>query len=682
MSRRLFHLFPLLLCVFTVTAQGSKKIQKANASFADFAFIEARKAYLKIVEEGDATIEVYRNLADSYYFNSEPNKAVDWYAKLIEEYEDDANTEDLFKYAQSLKSVAKYDESNKIMDKFYKKNSKDSRGSYFKSSKDYLDFIELQSGKFRISKLYINTPYSDHGASFDRRGNVVFASPKPLGTYKKVIHKWNEMPFLDLYVSSMMESNGILRTPKPMPANLNTLFHESTTSFSKDGSTLFLTRNNINGEEKLVRSKKRTTLLKLFRADSLKNNQWGNFREVPFNSNEYSVAHPAISTDGKRLYFSSDMPGGKGKSDLYYVDLYDDGSYGEPVNLGDTINTEGRETYAFQGDNGLIYFSSDGHVGLGGLDVFVTEELEDGSYSIPLNVGKPVNTPKDDFNFIIDDKTRIGYLSSNRIGGKGDDDIYKLTQLEDLITRCKQYVKGTVKLRHMEVSNGKSTGKMLSNDILPGATVQLINKDDKVIKTVQTDNKGNYKFQLECSSIYQIKAFIDEDECFIYTPDIKVLSTTDKFEQMHTRDLEIEKLAKLHKGDDLNKILHLNKIYFDLNKDFIRPDAAIELDKVVKVMKEYPGLKIDVRSHTDCRASDKYNMDLSDRRAHSTMNYIITQGGISSTRITGRGYGESQLINRCTDGVKCSESEHDMNRRSEFIITDLGDEGPGGNNCE
>ena len=511
---------------------------------------------------------------------------------------------------------------------------------------------------------------------------MVFASPRALGTAKKVIHKWNEMPFLDLYVSSMMESNGILRTPKKMPSNLNSLFHESTTAFSKDKSTLFFTRNNIDDQEKLVRSNKRTTLLKIFRADSLPNNNWGNFRELPFNSNDYSVAHPALSPDGKRLYFSSDMPGGKGKSDLYYVDLFEDGSYGEPVNLGYTINTEGRETFPFIGDNGYLYFATDGHVGLGGLDVFVSEELEDGSYSIPLNVGKPINTPKDDFNFIINDESKIGYLSSNRTGGKGDDDIYKLTQLEDLITRCKQYVKGVVTLKHLEVSNGKATGKILSDDLVPGATVQLMNAQGEVIKTVKTDSEGAYKFQVNCSSIYEIKAFLDEDDCFNYTPDIKVLNTTDKFEQMHTRDLKLKKLAKLKKGDDLFKILNLNEIYFDLNKDFIRPDAAIELNKIVAVMQEYPGLKIDVRSHTDCRASDKYNMDLSDRRARSTIGYIINNGGISFDRISGRGYGESQLKNHCSDGVKCSEAEHDINRRSEFIVTETGEDEPNGSNCE
>ena len=376
---------------------------------------------------------------------------------------------------------------------------------------------------------------------------------------------------------------------------------------------------------------------------------WKNIEELPFNSNEYSVAHPTLSVDEKKLYFASDMPGTLGLSDLFMVDINDDGTFGEPKNLGPNINTEARENFPFISYDNELYFSSEGHVGLGGLDVFVTR-LDDEKQEI-FNVGEPVNSPMDDFSFMINANTKKGYFASNRDGGKGDDDIYSFVETKPIQWTCEQAITGVVK-------DDKTNAPLAS------AQIDLLDKDNNKIDGVFSDEQGNFKFKsvLLCNEIYFVRAAKENYNS------AELLLPKQEEEGLREVTILLEKEeVPFEIGDDLAVTLNIPIIYFDFDKSNIRPDAATELEKIVVVMKQYPTLKIDVRSHTDSRGRDAYNKKLSQRRNLSTRDYIISRG-IDSGRLIGAGYGEERLVNKCSNGVKCTEEEHQLNRRSEFIV--------------
>jgi len=649
----IYLLFSISVCFGLSSFAQGKSLEKANENFDRFAFVDARKIYLQVAESGYETKELLEKLADSYYFNAKLEDAVPWYEKLTTTYGEEIDSEYWFRYAQSLKSIEQYDESDKVMEKFNTISGNDQRAEYFINTRDYLRFIEMQSGKYRLLKLAVNSKYSDYAPSFNHLGQLVFASSRGSnGGISRNVHEWNEMPFLDLYASNILEANGILQSPNRMKGKINTKFHESSTAFTKDGKTVYFTRNNYT-KKKLGSNEEGTILLKLYRG-TLDGTKWTNIEELPFNSEEYSTAHPALSPDGKTLYFASDMPDSKGLSDLYMVAINEDGTFGTPTSLGDKINTEGRETFPYISDSGRLYFASDGHIGLGGLDVFVAVPEENGELSIPYNVGKPVNSADDDFTFVLNESTKIGYFASNRPGGKGNDDIYSFKQTGELITSCNQYVTGVVTDAN-------------SKEVLPEAEVLLLDDNNNEIQRVVADKKGAYKFNVDCATPYIIRGMKNE-----YSPTEATLQTHNVLEYEYKMPLQLAKggldIGEAKPGDDLAKLLDLEIIYFDLDKSFIRKDAEVELQKVIAALKEYPQLKIDVRSHTDSRAKDNYNMYLSERRAKSTIKYIIEKGGIDKSRISGRGYGETSLINECSNGAKCSEEEHQLNRRSEFII--------------
>jgi len=635
-----------------VSFAQEKRLARADENFDRYAFVDARKIYLDVAESGYTSADLYKKLGDSYYFNAELEESVKWYEELVNEYSSDIDPEYLFRYSQSLKSVERYEDADKVMEKFNTVTGNDQRAEYFVSTRDYLRFIEMQSGKYKLRRLYINSKFSDYAPSFNNQGQMIFASSRSgKNSIIKTVHEWNEMPFLDLYMSDIIGERRALTTPKKMKGEINTRFHESSTSFSKDGKTVYFTRNNFT-KRKLGSDAKGTILLKLYKA-TLDGQKWTNITEVSFNSEEYSVAHPALNADGTKLYFASDMPGSRGQSDLYVVDVLEDGSFGEPRNLGDKINTEGRETFPYVSDSGRLYFASDGQIGLGGLDIFVSVP-ENRGFSIPYNVGKPINSSEDDFAFVLDEKSKIGYFSSNRRGGIGDDDIYSFKQIEDLITSCGQYVEGTVTDAY-------------TREILSGTEVILLDNDNQELGRTTTNTKGQYKFPVSCETSYIVRG-----SKATYSPTEAPLVTNTALEYTHQLPLQLGKGGlsgkEVKPGDDLAKVLNLQIIYFDLDKSFIRTDAEIELQKIIAVMKEYPQMKVDVRSHTDSRSGDNYNMYLSERRAKSTIKYIVDKGKINKSRITGRGYGETTLVNNCANDVNCTETQHQENRRSEFII--------------
>jgi outer membrane protein OmpA-like peptidoglycan-associated protein len=645
------HIFiaSFLLFATNISAQEGK-IKKGNKEYSQYAFVDAQQAYLKVVEKGFKSADIYQKLGDSYYFTADYENAAKWYKSLYDGYAGSMDSDYLYRYAQSLKSIRQYEASAKIMEEFYAANGNDNRAVFFEREKDYLNAIEQEKGRFEISKVAFNSKLSDFAPSF-YLDKLVFASNGQHVKAGQRTHDWNDQPFFDLYLVDPKNSKEKISVDE-LSGKMNTKFHESTAVFTKDGSTVYFTRNNYtNGSYK--KDAKGTNRLKLYKGTKKENGNW-DIEEVSFNSNEYSVAHPALSVDEKTLYFASDMPGGKGASDLYKVAVLADG-YGAVENLGDAINTKERETFPFISADNRLYFASDGHVGLGGLDVFVTEIKPEAKFGAVYNVGKPINSAQDDFTFIIDSATDLGYFASNRKGGVGDDDIYGFKQTSPFVTSCDQFLTGFVLDQQ-------------SKEPLADAAVLLLDENNTIVSEVKSDSNGAFSLDLKCSKLYSVRSvkegFSTEEKSFASTEGNKTTIEKTLFLKKG-KDLSI---TPIEVGSDLAKVLDLEIIHFDLDRYNIRPDAAIELEKIIAVLKEYPTMKIDVRSHTDSRGRDSYNKILSERRAQSTMDYITNKGGIKRSRLTGRGYGETMLVNNCTNGVSCEDYAHEQNRRSEFIV--------------
>lgn len=646
MKKNILFSIVLSFILSSLSFSQQAKIAAADKQYDRFAFIDAIKIYEKVAEKGHKSVDLFQKLGNAYYFNAEFEKANHWYQELFA-LNTQLEPEYYFRYSETLKSVGDYKKANEMLDQFSTKSATDSRAKLYNDQKDYLQIIKENSGRYTIEELGINSEFSDYGASFSGN-NLVFASTRQTNKPVKRVQKWNNQAFTSLY-SSKVNGDGNLDTPELFSSDTDSKFNESTPVFTNDGKTMYFTRNNYNNGKKGKDSEK-IILLKLYKA-TLVNGKFSNVTELPFNSDQYSTAHPALSPDEKSLYFASDMPGTLGKSDIYKVAINADGTFGKPENLGKNINTEGKETFPFLSNDGELYFSSNGHPGLGGLDVFVSKIQKDNVFGEVKNVGEPVNSPDDDFAFLIDTKSKIGFFSSNREGGKGFDDIYKFVETKKL--ECEQLLAGT--------TTDAETAEVLEN-----VKVTLLNEKMQILKEIYSDNLGNYSFEeIECGKVYYLRA---EKKDFV-TKESKVVIDTKSGKTIFEITLD-KNIKKIEKGTDLATVFNIRIIYFDLDKWNIRPDAATDIAKVIEVMKQYPAMKIAIASHTDSRAKHKYNESLSQRRATSTLEYMVSSG-IERSRLTAKGYGETQLVNNCADGVECTETEHQANRRSQFVISEM-----------
>ena len=644
-------IYTTLVFIISLNNYAQKvKEAKANKEYEKYAYVDAIKTYERLFEKGYKSVEMLQNLGNAYYFKADLESAAKWYTELFA-LTQDLDAEYYYRYAQSLKGIKDYKKADAMLAKFNEKSGNDSRGQLAANQKDYLAQIKKNSGRYTLENAGINSDKSDYGSAF-YKNKVIFASARDTAGFGSRKHAWTGESFTNLY-GSVIGDRGTLSDAQRFGKKLNSKFHESTPVFTKDGKTVYFTRNNfLNGKK--GKDADRVTLLKIYKA-TLDGDQWTKITELPFNSDQYNVAHPALSSDEKTLYFASNMPGTIGQSDIFKVTINNDGTFGTPVNLGKTINTEGRETFPFVSEDNELYFASDGHPGLGGLDVFVSEEMNDGTYKSVQNVGEPLNSSKDDFGYLIDAKSRIGYVTSNRDGGQGSDDIYRFQETKKL--ECEQLLAGVV--------TDQETGAVIAN-----AKVTLEDQNHKVIKELITDTEGKFDFgMVACGTKFYLITQRPE-----YTTKETATITAEETGKTFV-PIELEKaVKKVTVGDDVAKAFGIKIIYFDLDKSFIRPDAAFELSKILDLMKENPTMEIDVRSHTDCRQTAAYNAALSDRRAKSTIAWLVSKG-IAKSRLTGKGYGESQLVNDCgcepTNQSNCSEEQHQANRRSEFIITKL-----------
>ena len=647
---KLLNITLAFLCTTSLFAQHERELQKANDMYKNYAYVDAIKIYEKIAEKGYVNQEMLESLGNSYYYNAEYKNALRWYEQLFEEGKYDVKAEYYYRYAQALKSVGRYDESDKMMNKFAElTGNTDTRAVLFEENQDYQEVINSNSGRLELHPVSINTEFSEYGTAL-YGDKLVFTAANSGKTSKGGVSQWTGESYYDLYTADRDQQ--ALSNKKFFSTTINTPFNESTAVFTKDGNTMYFTRNNYVNR-KIGTNVENTILLKILRATKDSNGHWGNVVEVPFNSDNYNVAHPALSPDEKYLYFASDMDGTLGESDIFRVEILGDNQYGTPENLGDIINTSGRESFPFVSKNNILYYSSDGIPGLGGLDIFAVKFYENGTVSKPINIGMPGNSADDDFCFVMDSDTKVGFLSSNRPGGKGRDDIYSFYEEKPLVFDCEKMIKGVLKDSE-------------KNDVIADGVIVLSDKTMKEVARQKTKEDGSFAFdKVDCKDLYYyLRAEIGD----YVTTEVKVDLNVegDVFYEFMIKPREIA----IDKDVDLAKVLNIKEIYFDFDKSDIRPDAAVELAKIVEVMRENPKMKIDIRSHTDSRGDDSYNLRLSDRRAKATLEWMVKQG-IERKRLTAKGYGETQLVNGCSNGVPCTEEEHQANRRSEFIIISM-----------
>jgi outer membrane protein OmpA-like peptidoglycan-associated protein/tetratricopeptide (TPR) repeat protein len=632
----------LLFAISSTVMIAQEKL--ADKFFSNYGYVKATELYQEVLKKGDTSLHVLTRLGDCYYNNSKSEKAVFWYAKALKYNTKDINPEYIYKHIQSLRSLGNYEEADSWMKKFMKIQNTDSRIKNY-NPENIAKYYELanseENNTVKIHNLPFNTKYADFG-SFIHNGQLYFASAR--NTDNKKLYGWNKEPYLDIYQVKVDKKADSVTYGAPdfiSAEKVNTDFHEASIAIANDGITMYFTRDNVGkGNKKVNYDKKGTTHLKLYKA-TLVDESWTNIIELPFNDEVFSTGHPALSPDNKQLYFVSDREGGLGSTDIYVVDIERNNTYSEPRNLGEHINTEGREMFPFVARDSTFYFSSDGHLNLGFLDIFKSQLLRDFT-AAPENLGAPYNSGFDDFayfkNASEEENEHTGYFSSNRPGGQGSDDIYAFDA-----SVCTQIIKG--------ISRNKN-----DNEILTGVTVKLINEVGKVLSEVKTGVDGTYEFTVNCNKTYTvIGSKVD------FKDDQKKVTIDSEHEKVTEADLHLEPLI-------YESQIVINPIFFDFDKSNIRTDAQYELENIVDVMRAHSTMVIKIESHTDSRGRDKYNEKLSDRRAKSTMEYIMSRG-IAANRIESAiGYGESQLLNKCANRVKCTKEEHQLNRRSYFYI--------------
>lgn len=760
----------LLLAVFflffaSFAHAQSNKLKKADSNFESFAYPQAVRGYEDLLMTGKLETEqrqtVLTNLALSYKKLQDYRNAERIYSTLFKEFEENLSSEQYLLYAQVLAGNAKYRESQKMFSKYGEYQKDDLRSGRFALA--YMDESKFHkdSALYKIEYLdKINGRFSDFSPMFYENG-LVFVAARKEGTIIKRIFNQNETPFLDLFLfpdstltfipdsseigedamaelgTSFTGFRGIDTTehegienviPNPeleieeFSKKINSKYHEGPVTFTRDFRKVIFTRNNYY-KGKTKKSNKGINMLKLYIADK-QGKKWTNIKELPFNSNEFSTGHPAFSPENNRLYFSSDMPGGFGGVDLYVVD-YNNGEWGNPINLGREVNTEGDEMFPFVDQYGNLYFASNGHAGLGGLDIFYMEMRSGIPFGEAENLGSPINSSKDDFGLITDGRREKGYFSSNRKRGYADDNIYSFirgcnrldikvfdkekmepiaqaevrliknevnrdqfeTNDEGVATVCLEagsdfyfkifkngYAVSTVtygtlsssltKNQSITVYLEKTTiplvrGRVVSefdHSPIVSAQVTLENQNDGSVETVITGLDGRYTFQPVKEGKYLVKAVKENS--------IAISKNVDLKEDEKSDEAEVSMLAV---GD----MMELQNIYYNYGKFEVNTAGKKELnEKVIPLLKQYPDIKIELRSHTDSQSSSDFNLKLSQKRADAVKKYLLGSG-ISESRVLARGYGETELLNECDDTANCTASQHKVNRRTEIKIISL-----------
>ncbi|MDR5591993.1 OmpA family protein [Christiangramia sp. SM2212] len=618
--KNIYFLFLILLSgSLSVQAQSGKQ-KKADRLYNDFAYLEATDVYKELIEDEYNVVYNSKKLGDAYMNLRSPENAVFYYGDVIEDTT--ISPEYYYKYAQALRGVKRYDESRQWLRKYLESG----RGS--EEIQTMLNKDEYKSkATYKLKAADFNSEVSDFGV-FVKDDQVYFVSARAQDVdVKDKTYSWNGEPFLDIYVMDKASGN-----IEPIGGDINTKLHDGPAVISPDGNTVYFTRNNYIDNKEGKRDKEKTNHLKLYSASNA-GNGWADVKELTFNSNDYSVGHPTLSPDGKILYFASDMPNGIGGTDIYKVSVDENGNFGAPENLGEPVNTEFDETFPFMDTDGTLYFSSNGHAGLGLFDIFKMTE-EDGVE----NLGEPVNSSKDDFAYFQVSDSREGYISTNRDGGS--DDIYVFNKMNPLVLK------------------GQVTDAVNGNPI-SAATVRLMTEEGEELAFLETDEEGNYETEIARDKTFPVEA--KEIEYQTFEGEVSSMDSDEKDEIVYN--------IQLNPVTDVEYLAEIDNIYFDFDKSNIRPDAAAELDKLVDLMQnEYPDLVIEIGSHTDRRGSNAYNEKLAERRAKSTYDYLVSKGIAEDRIVEYKGYGETKPAIDCD---RCSEDDHQLNRRSMFSVVKM-----------
>lgn len=640
----------LILAILTPLFVFSQKavLRKADKSFNNIEYLEAIKMYESVVKRGKGTPELFDKLANAYYENAAYVQANKWFSKL-NEANPEMSSENLFRYALTLKAVGNLEEANKQLQKFAVANPNQVRAQLLVANKENQPNFEFSA----IKALSINSEVSDYGAIL-KGDTLIFSSARNQVLSDKPSLRTGQS-HTNLYKTIKNEA-GEFSKPKIFSSSYS-IYNEATPAFSSDGKTLFFTQNVFvkNSKRKLVNDG--FILQKM----AVNNGKFTKLGSISFSQQDsVKIAHPAVSPDGKFLYFAADMPGTIGDSDLFKIALNEDGSFGAIEHLDKKINTEGRETFPFITENNTLIFASNGHPGFGGLDLY-SLDLNDPTAEV-VSLGAAINSPFDDFAMVINASLTKGYYTSNKPGAMGDDDIYSFD------------VKVIEKPKVEEIVNVSIKGSIKddsTNELLGNVNLALLDNGNNEIGKTKTDDNGNYTFSdVVPNSDYTIK--VNK-----FDKAVRTIPVTVGDQDLNTPTIAVAKNSVIPKVDitkvsaklglDVAIALKIDQIYFDLNKYDIRPDAKIDLDMLVAYMKLNPNITIEIGSHTDSRDTKEYNLILSQKRAQSTLNYIVSEG-IDSSRLIAVGYGESKLVNQCKDGVKCTEEQHQQNRRSTFVI--------------
>jgi outer membrane protein OmpA-like peptidoglycan-associated protein/tetratricopeptide (TPR) repeat protein len=712
----------MLIPQFAISQRS--KMTLAEKFYQSFEYRTAAGIYRDVLSNAkyaNDTIAL-RRIADCERKLGNLVSAEGYYKQLLKQ--NNANKEDMRALAEVLKFQAKYSEAVEIYQKTLEKFPDDDIAKRYVENPNFANEILRDSAIYTIINSPVNSSECDFGPGIFASGKIVFSSARNPEQKDERIYTRNEQPYLNVYMASL-GADSTLQGAEKMSDKINSRYHEGTMTYDPGNNLMYLTRNNyVRGA--VQKSKTGRTNLGIYVTKYESGEMsWGNLEKFPHNNKEYNVGHPALNSTGTKMYFTSDMPGGAGGTDLYYCEKEGE-KWGSPKNMGPKYNTSGDEMFPFVIGDTTLYFSSTGHVGLGGLDVFYTSMNDD----LPVrNMGYPANSHFDDFSLVSFPDELVGYLGSNRAGGKGDDDIYifKLHPVDSIlvsglvtdaltlepianaivsvptddgtIVQVKTDSQGryimkapykseilleankqgyrpgqvtrkanarTTTMENMNIAMEKidymANGKVLyeENDApATGALVRLFElsaQDTLFVDSVLIGSLGTYNFYLEKNKNYLLEATKQD-----YARQTHRISTNDPNNKVHTHDFRLFK-AKV------GEVVRLDNIYYDYKKWDIRPDAAKELNKLVQILIDNPTMKIELGSHSDARGSDQYNLDLSDKRAKSAAAYIISQG-IAADRLYGKGYGESLILNHCKNDVKCTDEEHQYNRRTEFKIT-------------
>ncbi len=626
----------LMLSFSAFSQQGKQK--RADTLFNKFSFVKAAKVYRELIQNNYNKDYATRQLADCYSYLRDPRNASRYYKSVVKQ--ENVPVQYYYKYAQSLRGIKKYKESQTWLQRF-----KDSGGvvnaNDFSKDVNFITSVFGAKQQYFLDRIRFNSKYSDFGA-FEHDGKIYFASSRDEGVSIKRLYGWNEQPFLDVYVTDVGSKKNVDHTGK-VKGDINSIYHDGPVTITKDGQTMYFSRNNFN-EDIEAKDRKGLTNMKIYRA-TLVDGEWTNVEDLSINSDDFSTQHAALNRDDSKLYFTSDRPGTRGGSDIWVVDIMNDGTLTNLKNMGDVINTESAEGFPFINNEGVLFFSSDGHTGLGLLDIFATIKGEDNDDIVDvINLGVPVNSNKDDFSFTMSANGITGYFASNRKGGRGSDDIYAFHREPVL------HVEGVI--------TDAINSKPIANSV-----VTLYDENDQQVAYMETDENGYYQINIDRNKDYKIVGSQEK-----YIDDYRTFTS----KNIQTELTTITANLLLNPVQDVVKLAELNTIYFDFDKHNIRKDAALELDKIVNLMlNDYPEMVIRIESHTDSRGKLSYNDKLSIDRANATYEYLISKG-IDPERITEhQGFGERRLTNGCEDGEDCEEKDHQLNRRTQFIVVKM-----------